>query len=484
VATIEDRPDLASRTAGPGGRGSVWRERTPLVVVVASATGLLAVSLLILLWARTRPGFDPYGWLVWGHQTVAGNLDTNAAPSWKPLPYLFTAPFGLFGHYQLWLWMVTSLAVSLAGAVFAGRIAYRLTLAGGPGDSAERRAAWVAAAFAAAAYFGLSSYWHYMLSAQSDPMIVTLCLAAIDMFLAGRYRWAFVLGALAALGRPEVWLFLGLYSIWAWLRVPSMRWLIVGGLVVVVLLWFGIPALTSRSAFVAGSNALGSGRRLRSDRVFGTIGRFLDLNTAVVLLTALLAVVIAFVRRDRVTLALAAGACAWVIVEIAFSLHGWPGLARYMFEPAGVVIALAGVAVGRVLIEAPRISRGVGWAGVALVLVIVAALVPSAVSRARDEHRDIRGQRTRTAEIGKLSSVVASFGGPGRFKSCGEPLTRLEYQTVLAWTLHVNVAAVGYKYSPAIASGRPIVLFTPFSHGGWHVQALHQRLASCRSLPR
>ena len=99
------------------------------MVAVASAVGLLVVSLLILLWAKTRPGFDPYGWLVWGRQTVAGNLNTNAAPSWKPLPYLFTAPFGLFGHYQLWLWMVTSLAVSLAGAVFAGRIAYRLTLA-------------------------------------------------------------------------------------------------------------------------------------------------------------------------------------------------------------------------------------------------------------------------------------------------------------------------------------------------------------------
>ena len=489
MATIEQRRGPAGAAGGSERRGTVLQERGPVVVVtLASAAGLLVLSLLILLWARTRPGFDPYGWLVWGHQTVAGNLDTNAAPSWKPLPFLFTAPFGLFGHYQLWLWMVTSLAVSLAGAVFAGRIAYRLT----PGEaegrvedggSQERWAGWVAAAFAAAAYFGISSYWHYMLSAQSDPMIVTLCLAAIDCHLHGRYRWAFVLGALAALGRPEVWLFLGLYSIWAWSRVPSMRWLIVGGLVVVVLLWFGIPALTSRSPFVAGSNALGSGRRLRSDRVFGTIGRFLDLNTAVLLLTALLAVVLGAVRRDRVTLGLAAGACAWVVVEIAFSLHGWPGLARYMFEPAGVVVALAGAAVGRVLIEAPRVSRGVGWAGVALVVVIVAALVPPAVSRARSEHHDIVDQRVRTAEIGKLSGVVASLGGPARLRRCGEPLTRLEYQTILAWTLHVNVATVGYKYSPAIASGRPIVLFTPFSHGGWHVQALHQRLAACRSLP-
>jgi hypothetical protein len=77
------------------------------VVAVAAGAALVVVSTLILVWARTRPGFDPYGWLVWGHQTVAGNLNTNAAPSWKPLPFLFTVPFGLFGHYQLWLWMIT-----------------------------------------------------------------------------------------------------------------------------------------------------------------------------------------------------------------------------------------------------------------------------------------------------------------------------------------------------------------------------------------
>jgi hypothetical protein len=449
------------------------------VVVVATAVGLLVVSLLILLWAKTRPGFDPYGWLVWGHQTVAGNLNTNAAPSWKPLPYLFTLPYALFGHYQLWLWMVTSLAISLAGAVFAGRIAYRVTAS----DSDRRYAAYAAAAFAAAGYFGISTYWHYMLSAQSDPMIVTLCLAAIDCHLCGRYRWAFVLGALAALGRPEVWLFLGVYSIWAWLKVPSMRWLIVSGLVLVVLLWFGIPALTSRSPFVAASNALGSGRRLHNDRVFGTIGRFLELNTAVIELTALLAVAIAVVRRDRVTLALAAGVCAWVFVEIAFALHGWPGLGRYMYEPAAVLIVIAGVGVGRLLADAPRISRAASWAGVALVVVIVLAMVPPALSRARSEHRDIRDQRARTAEIGKLTGTIARLGGSSRLKPCGEPLTRLEYQTVLAWNLHVNVATVGYKYGPAIASRRPIVVFTPLAQGGWLVQAMHQRLPACKSLP-
>jgi hypothetical protein len=480
VATTEERVSPAPfGGGGPRGLPERFGGRTTLVVVLGGAAALVVVSTAILLWARTRPGFDPYGWLVWGHQTIAGNLDTNAAPSWKPLPFLFTVPYGVFGHYQVWLWMITALAISLAGAVFAGRIAYRLT-----GAPAERRwPAIVAALFAGIGLLGISDYWHYMLSAQSDPMIVTLCLAAIDCHLHGRYRWAFVMGVLAGLGRPEVWLFLGAYSIWAWLKVPSMRWLIVAGVVVMVLLWFGIPALTSRSPFVAGSNAIGSGRRLRSDRVFGTIGRFRDLNPTVLELTALLAVGLAVVRRDRVALALAAGVCAWVIVEIAFSLHGWPGLGRYMFEPAGVMIALAGAGVGWVLADPPPLARVAAWAGIALVVVIVAALVPSGVSRARDEHRDIRAQRARTAQIGKLASVIASLGGPARFKPCGEPLTRLEYQTILAWNLRLNVVRIGFKYGPAIASGRPIVLFTPLSRGGWRVQALHQRLASCRSLP-
>jgi hypothetical protein len=292
-----------------------------------------------------------------------------------------------------------------------------------------------------------------------------------------------VLGALASLGRPEVWLFLGLYSIWAWVRLPSMRWLMVGGIVLLVVMWFGIPALTSRSPFVAASNALGSGRRLRSDRVFGTIGRFLDLNPAVIELTALLAVAIAVVRRDRVTLGLAAGVCAWVLVEIAFSLHGWPGLGRYMFEPSAVLIALAGVGIGSLLTEAPGISRAATWAGIALVAAIAIALVPPALSRARSEHHDIRVQRMRTAEINKLTATISRLGGAARFKPCGEPLTRLEYQTILAWNLHVNVATVGYKYGPAVASHRPIVLFTPLSQGGWLVQALNQRLPGCMSLP-
>lgn len=445
-----------------------------------TAVALLLASTAIVVWARTRPGFDPFGWLVWGHQTLAANLDTNAAPSWKPLPYLFTVPYALAGHDQLWLWMITVVAVSLGGGVCAGRIAYRLTDA----PAGRRWAALVAAAFAGACLLGIRDYWHYILSSQSDPMIVALCLAAIDAHLSRRPRLAFGLAVLAGLGRPEVWPFLGLYALWLWRRDPRARWLVVAGAAVTGLLWFGIPALTSRSAFVAGTNALGSGRRLRSDRVLGTIDRFLDMHETALELAALVSLGLAVLRRDRVTLALAAGACAWVAVEIAFALHGWPGLSRYMFEAGGVMVVVAAVAIGRLLADPPRLPGPAAVAsalGAAVAVAVIAALVPPAVSRARTERRDLREQHARTSEINRLISTVAGLGGRERVLACGAPVVLLEYQTVLAWTLHINVARIGWKLEPALRSGRPIVVFTPRPHG-WRVQAVHQRTAGCRAL--
>jgi hypothetical protein len=453
---------------------------------VAGLAGLLVLALVIVVWARTRPGFDPYGWLVWGKQTLLGSLDTNAAPSWKPLPYVFTLPFALFGHYQVWLWMVACVAVSLGGALAAAHIVYRLTLSGtDPADRRVRYAAAFAALFAAVALLEIRDWWHYMLSAQSDTMIVALCLCAIDAHLCRHPRWAFVLGGVAALGRPEVWPFLGLYALWAWFRVPDMRWLLLAGTAAIAFLWLAIPAITSRSPFVAASNAFGSGRRLRSDRVFGTVDRFLDLHETGLEVAALISLAVAALRRDLVTLVIAAGAVAWVIIEIAFSLHGWPGLGRYMFPVAGVLM-------GRLLVQLPALAGrlrpalapGAGWAGLALAVVLAVSLVPAGVSRGRDERRDLRAQRARTKQINSLAAAIRHYGGAAHLRACGEPLTRLEYQTVLAWTLQVNVAKVGFKYGQAIAHGNPLVLFTPRSHGGWRVQGVHQVRASCRRLPR
>jgi hypothetical protein len=478
-------PESRARDSAPPAPDA--RARVPRGVLITAGV-LLAVSTLIVIWARTRPSFDAFGWLTWGRQTLAWSLNTNAAPSWKPLPYLFTVPYALFGNGQMWLWLITVVAVSLAGVVCAARIAYRLTV-----TSPQRRlAGYVAGAFAGLALLGIRDYPHYILSAQSDPMIVTLCLAAIDAHLSGRPRLAFVLACLGGFGRPEVWPFTALYGIWMWRALPRSRGLVIGGALTTLALWFGIPALTSRSPFVAGTNALGSVRALKHDRVFGTIDRFLDMHETALELAALLAIGLAALRRDRATLVLAAGMVGWVLVEIAFALHGWPGLTRYMYEAGGVMVVLAGVGVGWLIPDArafaalrtrPRRDWLFGAGGAVIAAAIVLALVPAAVTRARAEHHDLKVERARTALLNQLSPIVTKLGGRSLLAHCGEPLTSLQYQSILAWTLHINVAKVGWKFDPAIRAARAIVIFDPHGHS-WRVLSLRQRVAGCPHLPQ
>ena len=124
------------------------------------------------------------------------------------------------------------------------------------------------------------------------------------------------------------------------------------------------------------------------------------------------------------------------------------------------------------------------WAAGGLVALLVIALIPPAISAAHNEHQDIIHQRRRTTEINRLSQVVTALGGAARVRACGEPVTRLQYQTTLAYTLGENVKSVGFKYGKSIANGNPIILFTPYSTGiGWQVRPMHQLTAGCRALP-
>ena len=163
-------------------RRPLWSRRWPWVVV-----GVLAVSTLFVIVSDMRPSYDGFGLLVWGRQVLHWNLNTDGAPSWKPLPFLFTLPYAVAGRSQMWLWMITAVAGAVAGSVFAARVAYRLT-----GPSPQRRyAPFVAGAFAGVAVLGINTYSHLVLIANSDPLIVAVCLAAIDCHLCRRPRLAF-----------------------------------------------------------------------------------------------------------------------------------------------------------------------------------------------------------------------------------------------------------------------------------------------------
>lgn len=451
--------------------------------VISTGVALVVVSIGLIAFADTRPGYDPYGWLVWGHQTIHLNLDLGGAPSWKPLPWLFTVPYALFGKAELWLWFVTSVTVSLAGVVFAGRIAYRLTSR----FTDRPYATIVAGVFAGLSVLGikgegLSQYMHYVLSAQSDPMIVTCCLAAIDCHLSKRHRWALALLTLASLGRPEAWPFLGLYTVWSWRAVPETRTFVAVCIVLIPALWFGIPVLSGNKPFVAGSLAQESPRALKHNKVFGTLGRFFSLQVIQYYVLALGAVMLAWIRRDRFTLILAGSAAVWVIVEVAFALHGWPALHRYMYEAAAVTIVLAGVGVGALLALPDRLPRVPIWAGGLVAVALGASLVPAAVARLRDESKDLYHERQRTRQINRLGIAVSQLGGPSRVLYCGTPATSVGFASVLAWDTGINVGYIDYMVHLKHAHPQTVVLFDPALHG-WSIRPSHTlaaKVPTCR----
>ena len=321
---------------------------------------------------------------------------------------------------------------------------------------------------------GLEDYAHYILSVQSDPMIVTFCLAAIDMCLCRRYRWAFAFLILGALGRPEVWPFLALYSIWAWLKMPALRWMVAGGIAFVAFMWFGIPWITNGKPNIAGQLALHSPRELHQNKVTGTIGRFTGLDYLPVWIAALGAVAIGALRRDLAVLMLAGAVIVWVIVEIAFALHGFPALPRYMFEAGAVVAVLAGIGVGWALTELPKLSRTLPlWTGIPIVAALIVSLQPGAVTRLRAERLDLRHERARGNEIVLLQKTIDTLGGYRQIRNCGEPVTIVEYASVLAWLTHLDVGSVGYLPSAEMRHRYPIVLFGTTSPGGWTVLPWH-----------
>jgi hypothetical protein len=462
-----------------------------------AAVALLLFSLVVVLWARARPGYDPYGWLVWGKLTLHLKLDTNGAPSWKPLPFLFTVPYAVFGRYQLWLWMVTSVAISLAGPIFAWRIAFRLTYA----DPAHRYAAYVAGLFAAAFVLlmqdpvGHFSYVHYVLSAESDTMIVALCLAAIDQHLSGRHRTAFWIWWLGSLGRPEVWPYWVLSGLWLWRANPRYRRWLMASVVLLVFFWFGVPGLTSKSFLTAGNIAENSPRELHGNKITGTLGRFHELHATTVWIAAALTLVIAVVRRQRTILLLAAGASLWVVIEVAFALHGFPAVPRYMFEPGAIVAILAAVFVGRLILELPPVlTRALdrlrfarirprlatqlgGWGTGIAVLVIAGSMFGAAHHQYRLERRDLTTQRARTVLIGRLSGVVKRLGA-SRILACGQPNIPIEYQSMFAWDADVKIGELYVSQAYLRRHPHPLVNIYPIGGAGWKVFPSHVNAAS------
>jgi hypothetical protein len=163
-------------------------------------------------------------------------------------------------------------------------------------------------------------------------------------------------------------------------------------------------------------------------------------------------------------------------------LHGWPGVPRYLFEPAAIEIVLAGVAVGWLLQGLPQLGRGAvpRWAGAAVVLIGVGTLVPGAVARVRKEHTDLSHERDRTVVIGRLKTTIAVLGGYKHVLNCGEPVTTVRYVAQLAYFTYQNDGKIGHRPKFELEQSYPIVMFQPL-HSGWKVFPWHTAAANARS---
>ena len=210
------RPLRAGRFCAAGGRGSrsAWS------------------SSQRCSWSSRTCGRPTTGSAFWcgAARSCTGTSTPTARPRGSRLPFLFTLPYAVAGRGQLWLWMGTAVAGAILGSVFAARVAFRLTGVGGDGID-RRYAPYVAGAFAGIGLLGINTLMHLVLIANSDALIVAALLAAIDCHLCRRYRLAFGMLVLASLGRPEAWVFAGLYGVWLMWKVPkaSTRLLVVVG---------------------------------------------------------------------------------------------------------------------------------------------------------------------------------------------------------------------------------------------------------------
>jgi hypothetical protein len=414
-----------------------WAARHLAVVLV------LGLTLATFLWP-SAPTYDPWAWIVWGREILHLDLSTVQGPSWKPLPVLLTTPFAAFGGVAPDLWLFVARAGAIAGVVLAYRVGRRL---GG-----------VAAGAAAAAAYALAP-WTLQNGAlgNSEGLLVALTLGAVDRHLAGRLRPAYLCALGAALLRPEVWPFMGLYALWLAWREPGLRTLVVAGLVALPVLWL-LPELWGSGDLLRAAHRARTPRReslaFADNPVRAVLEQFRQMLTPAIWAGLGLLAVTALARRARgrrelaVTGALLAGAVLWVAEVAIMTNDGFSGNARYLILPAALACLLAGIGVGwaiRAVAGAPR-----GAAAAALAVAAAVGFGAPTVHRLPAVRDAMRYEANLTDG---LSVAVSQAGGAKRLLACGDPYTGAFQVPSVAWQLHVHTSRV------QLAPERPAVVF-------------------------
>jgi hypothetical protein len=454
------------------------------LILVALIVG--AVSLLI----PSTPSYDPWAWIVWGREIVHINLQTTGGPSWKPLPMLFTTVFAVFDKAEPDLWLVVARAGAFAAVAMVFRLSFRLTRQigshfTGPDGRTDGLVGSVPALLAGLiAAIGLALSGGFVSDnalGYSEGLATAVILIAVERHLDGRPRQAFAVGFLAALDRPEIWLFWGPYGLWLFWKDAGARKLVIGLFVLIPLLWF-LPEYWGSGHFLRGVNRAQHPRSNSNafarcpfcaelvDSAWPTI--LLRIKLAAAVLVGIVGIVlVGGWRRERVqalrtpkaiaqatAAAIGIAGLAWFVVIAVMTQIGFSGNNRYLVIGSALVEICGAVAWGWAAQELGNLARGIlqrgrstagatlargsSWIG-AVIAGLAFALLPSwvggnLISISRTHRSLVYQARLREG----AAKVVADYGGAAKLLRCGSVMTEGFQVPMVAWTLGVHTLRI------------------------------------------
>ncbi len=425
-------PDRASDAPSPRGRLDSFID-TPVAITCLVCFVLAVISVIVISWV---PSSDPWAWIDWGQELASSSIPVGlgGGPSWKPFPAFFTTIFGFFGHSAPNLWLVVTRTASLLALVAAFRLGRRFA---GP----------LAGIVAVLALCLAQDWMFYVARGASEPVVAALTLWAIDRHLNGSPRVAFFLVFLATLNRPEFSVFMFLYAVYLWLRVPGTKPLVIGLLILVPVAWLGPPKIITGNAFQAGSAALGG--KGSPGTAFAELKSSVGLLGVPTLVFAAVGLVFAYIRREKVLLWLGAGAIAWALMVAIITQVAY-GLPRYLLPGGVIACVLAGVGVVWLAeaiagaLGARRQQSGVATATVAVGLLLLAATLPWSITRARAlVHQGHQADMAATYQK-RLFAAVDQVGGTLRVLPCRSSQVAVNHTmaSAIAWKLKVRLSTV------------------------------------------
>jgi hypothetical protein len=415
---------------------------SPVAPVLIACLALAALSLFF----PSAPTYDPWAWIMWGREIVQLDLVTTGGPSWKPLPVLFTTPFSLFGADvapYLWLWIAR--AGGLLALAMAFRLARRLVGVGAAG--------WIAGIFAAAFLATTYEYVRDAALGNSEALLAGLGLWAVERHLDGRRDHALYLGFAAALLRPEVWPFLGIYGIWLWFRDPKLRlrMAVLAGLI--PLLWFGPELWGSGDALRASSRANNpnpGSAAFAEHPGLEVVERFhhrtvwaLEAAGLIGLATAAFAWLRQ--RRQGAILFIAGIGFGWLLLVAGMTEGGYAGNQRYLIVTTAALCVLGGIGAGRVFqglqlaVERLGGSARAGLAAASAVF-LLGLVVGWPVVRDKADNIEVTLDELRyeASLFHTLDDAVAVAGGRDRLLACGAVYSGPFQTQMIAYELGIH----------------------------------------------